>query len=177
MKSMFENRRTITIAAAAGLLVVACGSGLIRPSHQRMAMDVLRLADVLPLVEELRVTDFENNARCRIVAYARGSFGDGDDGCERDGTVAFDAVALADHRRLSRAVEASGVAFDRILVATHRPGIGLETAYFVLNDAPFLDYWEYLYDPTGVVPKRDDPGRREFTRIDDDWWFVWSPDD
>jgi hypothetical protein len=47
----------------------------------------------------------------------------------------------------------------------------------VLNDAPFLDYWAYLYDPTGVVPKGDDPGRREFTRIDDEWWFVWSPDD
>jgi hypothetical protein len=47
----------------------------------------------------------------------------------------------------------------------------------VLNDAPFLDYWAHLYDPTGVVPKGYDPGRREFTRIDDEWWFVWSPDD
>jgi hypothetical protein len=111
------------------------------------------------------------------VAYARGSFGDRGDGCERDETVAFDAAALADHTRLSLAIEASGVAFERILIATHKPDSGLETAYFVLNDTPFLDYWEYLYDPTGGVPKADDPGRREFTRINDDWWFVWSPDD
>ena len=47
----------------------------------------------------------------------------------------------------------------------------------MLNDTPFLDSWEYLYDPTGTVPQTDQPGRLDFTRIDDDWWFVWSPDD
>jgi hypothetical protein len=34
-----------------------------------------------------------------------------------------------------------------------------------------------MYDPTGVMPKADAPGPREFARIDYEWWFVWSPDD
>jgi hypothetical protein len=54
---------------------------------------------------------------------------------------------------------------------------GLETAHFVLNDAPFLDFWEYLYPPTCVVPEADDPDRRQVTGSDNVGWFVWSPDD
>jgi hypothetical protein len=143
-----------------------------------MAAEVARLAEVVPIVEELRVADFENSARCRNLGYARGAFGHLDEeGCERDGTSAFDAVSLADHVRLAKAIDASGVATDRILNATYDMDDNLETAWFVLEDASFSDFWEYLYDPAGVVPKRNEPGRREFTRIDADWWFVRSPDD
>ena len=50
-------------------------------------------------------------------------------------------------------------------------------AWFVLNDARIPDYWEYRSDPANSVPKRDDPGRIDFTQVGADWWFVWSPDD
>jgi len=143
-----------------------------------MAADVSRLGEVVAIVEELRVTDFENSEHCMNLGYARGAFGFLDEeGCERDGTGQFDAVALADHGRLATAIDASGVATDRILVATFDGDGNLETAWFVLGNATFPDFWECLYDPTDVVAKQDVPGERDFTRIDDDWWFVWSPDD
>ena len=88
-------RRVAAIAAAA-LVAVACGGGP-APLDQRPA-EVARLEGVVPIVEELRVTDFENSARCRNLAYVRGAFGDLEEaGCEREDTVPFDAPAQADH--------------------------------------------------------------------------------
>jgi hypothetical protein len=143
-----------------------------------MAADVRQIDDIVPLVEELRVTDFEASERCSNLAYQRGAFGHLEqDGCERDRTEAFDAIALADHTRLAQAIEATGVATERILSATYSVAGDLETAWFVLDDPSFPDFWEYLYDPSGLVPKPAVRGQRDFTRIDDDWWFVLSPDD
>jgi hypothetical protein len=168
--------RTIALAAVAAWLVVACTSG--QPPITRMAAEVARLGAAVSIVEELRVTDFEDSPYCRNLGYARGAFGHLEqDGCEREGTGPFDAVALADHARLAQAIEASGVATDRIRAATDGPDGDLEAAYFVLDAPSVLDSWEYLYDPAGVVDTTDVPGSRDFTRIDDDWWFVGSPDD
>jgi hypothetical protein len=176
MQQIGRHRRTIALAAAAGLMAVACGSD---PAPlERMAAQVARLDEVVPIVEELRATDFENSAHCRNLAYARGAFGFlEEDGCERDDTVQFDPVALADHARLAGAIEASGVATDRILVATYDADGDLETAWFRLSDAQLPTTGSISTTRPDVEPKRDVPGRRDFTRIDDDWWFVWSPDD
>ena len=169
--------RMATVALlAATTLVVACGGA--PPAPDRLAAEVGRLDAVLSIVEELRATDFEDSAQCRNLGYARGAFGDlAQDGCERAGTEQFDAVALADHARLAEAIEASGVSTDRMLVATYDADGELETARFHLEGAPFLDYWEYLYDPGAVEVKLDVPDQRDYTRINDDWWFVLSPDD
>ena len=143
-----------------------------------MVAEVSRLDQVVPMVAELQVTDFENSEHCMNLAYARGSFGHLEqDGCAREDTGPFDAVAHADHTRLARANRGVGC---RHLPDPHRDiraGRDLETAWFVLEGAPILDYWEYLYDPTGVEPKQDVPGRIDFTFVADDWWFVRSFDD
>jgi hypothetical protein len=159
------------------LFVLACGGDPV-PPVARMADEVTRLDAVIPIIAELRVTDYERSRDCRTLGYARGAFGDaGEESCARDGTRQFDAVALADHARLAGAIQAAGVATDRILTATYEPDGDLETARFRLDGAPFLQFWEYLYDPTDVVPKEDVPGRVHFTQLGDGWWFVWSPDD
>jgi hypothetical protein len=143
-----------------------------------MADEVARLDAVIPVMAELQVTDYEGSEHCRNLGYARGAFGDvANESCRRGGTHQFDALALADHGRLAGAIQAAGVATDRILTATYEPDGDLETARFRLDGAPFLQFWEYLYDPTDIVPKRDVPGRVDFTPLGDGWWFVWSPDD
>ncbi len=65
-------RRLLALTA---VLVAACGGGPPPPPDQ-MAEQVARLDRVIPIVEELRVTDFENSAWCRNLGYARGAFGD-----------------------------------------------------------------------------------------------------
>ena len=182
MTSTLPARRTLAraIALALGLagalMLAACGSR--PPTPDQMTADAAALQGVVPVMEALRITDFEESPWCRNLGYERGAFGDlTQDGCERDGTVAFDAAALDDHRRVSDAIAASGVPIDRILAATYDADGRLETAWFHHAGDELPDRWEYLYDPTGVVPKAAEVGRRELTRAGDAWWFVWSEDD
>lgn len=80
------------------------------------------------------------------------------------------------HARVAEAIDASGVATSRIRLTTYADGV-LTSAWFQIDDASVTDDWHDLYDPTGVVPKVNDPGRTEYVRIDEDWWFVRSFDD
>ena len=132
---------------------------------------------VVPVIEELGVTDFEASPYCRNLAYARGTFGDlAQDGCERTGTVQFDDQALADHARLAEAVAASAVSTDRIRDVRFDADGALMTAWFRLQDDSVEEDWAYLYDPAGIQAAADDPDS-DFTRIDAGWWFVRSRDD
>lgn len=159
------------------LLAAGCASGGLPPPNQ-MAADVGRLDAVLPILEELRVTDFEASPFCRNLAYARGVFADlAQDGCARDGAIGFDEVASNDQARVAAAIDATAVMTDRIRVATYAPDGDLETAWFALTDASITDNGDYLYDPTNVEPKVDVADLQTFTRINGDWWFVWSLDD
>lgn len=177
MPVMNVPRRCLAVALAAFLTTAACVGGGLPPANQ-MAADVGRLDAVLPILEELRVTDFEASPFCRNLAYARGVYADlAQDGCARDGSIQFDEVAANDHARLVTAIDATTVATDRIRVATYAPDGDLETAWFALTEASITDNGDYLYDPTGVEPKVDVPDLQTFTRIDGDWWFVWSLDD
>jgi len=176
MRSVVARGSTTALGMAVTLVLIACAGG--PPAPDRMATDVERLDAVIPVIAELRATDFEDSEQCRNLGYARGAFGDlAEEGCERDGTGQFDAVALADHARLAKAIDASGVAIDRMLVATYDVDGDIETARFEIEGRPLLDFWEYLYDPKDVEAKQDVPGQRAYTRINDDWWFVLSPDD
>lgn len=165
-------------AALAVAVAGACAGEMPPPPLERMAADVARLGEVVPIVMELHATDFEDSPQCTNLAYERGAFGHLDeDGCERDGTVEFDAQALDAHARVAQAIAASGVAATRMRSATYAPNGDLETAWFVLEGSPLLDAWEYLYDPSGSVPKEDVAGRIDFTPLVADWWFVVTPDD
>ncbi len=177
MQRIHRHPRTFALIVASMLLAAACGGDPAPPPGQ-MAADVARLDEVVAIVQELQVTDFEQSAWCTNLAYERGTFGMLEqDGCARDGTGPFDAVALADHARLAQAIEASGVEADRIRLATYDGDGDLETAWFALHDANIQDNWEYLLDPNGVELKQDVPGQVDFTQIDGDWWFVRSFDD
>jgi hypothetical protein len=177
MRSVSAPLQVVALAVLAALVTLGCGGGLPqRPS--KLAADVAALDAVVPLLEELRVTDFEASPYCLNLAYVRGAFGHlAQDGCQRAGTVEFDALALDDHARLAAAIEASGIATDRLRVATYAPDGALETAWFMLTDASIEENGEYLYDPTDAEPKQDVPNELTFTRINDAWWFVWSRDD
>jgi hypothetical protein len=165
------------VSFATAVLVAACVGGG-PPQPDQMPADVARLEAVLPLLEELRVTDFEDSPYCLNLGYGRGAFGHlAQDGCARAGTVEFDAAALGDHARVAEAIDASGVTTDRLRTATYTPDGDLETAWFALTDASIDDNRDYLYDPSGVEPKVDVPDALRFTRIDGAWWFVWSRDD
>lgn len=167
----------VGLAMVASLVLVACGGGGTAPPLDRLIADVRRLDEVVPVIEGLRVTHYENSVECANLGYARGDFGNLEqEGCRRDGTIHFDADALADHARLVQAIETSGVATHRILDGTYRADV-LESARFAINGAPFLEAWHYLYDPMGVEARRDDGDGQVFTRLDDAWWFVSSPDD
>ena len=173
---MLPNLRSWCTVAMATLAVAACSSS--PPPPDELTAAAARLDAVIPIVEALRVTDFEASADCRNLGYARGAFGDMDaEGCQRDGTGPFDAVALADHARLAGAIVAAEVEIDRLRSATYAADGTLETAWFSVIDASVTDDWEYLFDPTGVVPKPDAPDTQDFTRLDDLWWFVRSRDD
>jgi hypothetical protein len=170
--------RLLALAMLTVLVALGCGGGGLPQQPGKLAADAAALDAVVPLLEELRVTDFEASPYCRNIAYLRGAFGHLDqDGCLRAGTVEFDEVALADHERLAAAIEASGVTTDRLREATYAPDGELETAWFMLTEASIEENGDYLYDPSGSEPKRDVPGEQTFTRIDDAWWFVWSRDD
>lgn len=177
MDSRRHPRRPRAIAlVAVALSTVACGAG--PPAPDRMAAEASRLGEVVPILERLGLTDFEDSAWCRNLANERGAFGNLDqDGCEREGTVEFDAVALADHALVARAIQASGVAIDRVQDVTYGPDGDLTSARFVLEDSSTTDTGEYLYDQAGLADTTDVPGRRDVTRIDDEWWFVLSLDD
>ena len=53
-----------------------------------------------------------------------------------NGTGQFDAVALDDHARLAQAIDASGVAIDRMLMATYDADGVLQTARFEIEGRP-----------------------------------------
>ena len=168
--------RPASIIALAALVVAACSSAPVLPGE--MAADVGRLQTVVPIVEELRVSDFENSPYCRNLGYARGVFGDlAQDGCARDGTQPFDAVAVADHARVAEAITATDVPATRIRTVTFDADGGLRTAWFVLQDGSITEDQAYLYDPANTVAKVNADGGEAFTRLDDAWWFVRSPDD
>jgi hypothetical protein len=173
--SMLRPLRSIVAVAITALALAACGGP---PAPEQMAAEVTGLGAVVPILEELQVTDFEASPFCRNLAYARGTFGDlSQDGCARDGSVDFDAAARDDHERLARAVEGSAGAADRIRLLTYDAEGRLSSAWFVLTEASTTEDLAYLYDPSGEVAAQGASEQQAFTRIDGDWWFVRSYDD
>jgi hypothetical protein len=166
------------VAVAVAIAVAAAACSPAPPPQGRRAAEVARLAAAIPLIEELRVTDFENSAWCRNLGYERGAFGFPDEvGCDRDGTVPFDPAALVDHGRLAAAITASGVATDRLLTLTYDDEGSLEQAWFALDSGSVLESWHYVYDRAGTLERPDIAGLREFARVGDSWWFVHAADD
>jgi hypothetical protein len=168
-------RSRLLAAASVALTALLAGCGGGPPDPQAMGIAAASLDRVLPLVEDLQLTDAELGPPCPSLSYPRGTFRQSHEDCGPEGSMDFDAIAVADHARLVEAIEASGVDVERITLATYHPDGTLESAWFRLQDSSIEDDFLYLYDPTGSVPKVD--GRDDFTAIDGQWWFVTSFDD
>jgi hypothetical protein len=173
-------RAAVRGTALAAVIAVVCACSLLggRPSSEQMTVQVARLTLVLPLLEELRVSEFERG-RCQVLVYGRGAFvGDGETcitgAAPFDGIAPFDDVAAADHARIAAALNATGVPTDRIELAPGRSG-DRETVRFILTTTSVRDAWAYVYDPGDSQSKAATRGA-EYLRIDRDWSFVVSPD-
>lgn len=146
------------------------------PPPDRMARDVAGLEHVLDVVEELRVTEYIGHPDCEEIVYPRGTFVGRTDGeiCIADLTQpALDEQARADHRRILTALQ-SGGANTRMILRVGYDGERLNYASFKIDGAPGFEFYDYLFDPDALEPKVNDEGSLEYTRIDEDWWFVWS---
>jgi hypothetical protein len=162
-----------TVAAVAACLPAASA-----PGPRQMALEAERIQRIMPLLDELGVTQFTNEDGCAWLIYARGGFYEGGDSCQPGGARPFDALARADHARIVDALASNGAPTRRINGGRLGPDGRLLMARFVHSAHPFPDYWEYLYDPDDLEPKVEGgPMEVEYTRIDGDWWFQSSLDD
>jgi hypothetical protein len=139
------------------------------PEPDQWGPDVDRLeTDVLPVVQDLRISYYLLDGPCRILEYPRGNFRDGDPSC-RD-LVPFDAQARADWDRMTTAVQRSGVRIDRVY---RNEGI----IYVQLPDSSWQYNWEYVYLPDGGSPPAATWPEDQWTHIHGDWWFHRAHDD
>jgi hypothetical protein len=138
------------------------------PGPDQRDADVDRIvAELLPVIEELEVSYYLlHEGPCRILKYARGNFSD-QAGCE--GQTPFDAQAAADFDRVTRAVERSGLAVERIRLE-------LGGIYIQLEDISWQYNYEYVFLPDTAPPPIRWP-EEQWTRVRDGWWFHRAHDD
>jgi hypothetical protein len=131
--------------------------------------DVDRLErHVLPVLTELQVSYYLlEEGPCRILKYSRGDYSD-QDNCED--MTPFDPQATADFDRVTRAVERSGVAVERM-------GSGPGGFYIRLKDSSWQYNWEYVHMPGVDTPPPVTFPEERWTRIRGDWWFHRAHDD
>jgi hypothetical protein len=151
------------------------------PSEAEKAEQVARLeAAVLPVIEDLQVEYFMDEAGCAGLTYPRGDFIDGDPehcGGLTDSSVRFDDVARADHERIKAALEESGTPIERV-GGTFLGHGGVKVAWFMSTQgAPLATSWSLEFDPGGG----HSPGRRGMVTImpvegEPDWWFACCAD-
>lgn len=170
------------LAAATALGVVAwrMANGDL-PSGRERSRQVDRLeATVLPVVQDLQVEYFMNEAGCINLTYPRGDFVDGDRehcGGSTTNPSPFDEIARADHGRIAAAIEASGTSVERVGGRYSTDG-RTRSVWFQSNEgAPLATSWSLEYDPErrttagpdGMVTKTPVEGKA-------DWWFACCAD-
>jgi hypothetical protein len=159
------------------LLISGCTAfGTTPPDDERMARDVAGLEQAIPVLEELRVTGFTGESSCEYLIYERGTFiGDiSGASCAAPTGTGFDPPAEVDHGRVEGTLDASGADNVWLYRVTYDDDGRMSGASFGLHGAPVYESYAYLYDPGGKEPKENFEGELEYTRITDDWWFVWS---
>jgi len=189
MGSRPEKPRFLRLGTVAFVLVVAAVVGLAAwrvtrgdlPSEAEKAEQIGRLeATVLPVLEDLKVEYFMDDAGCAILTCPRGDFFDGDPedcGGFTDRAVQFDDVARADHQLIKAALAASGTPIENVGGRFFSDGRVRWAWFAATHGAPFATSWSLEYDPEdtrsswswGVVtltPVESEQG----------WWFACCAD-
>ena len=162
--------RTISL-----LLVTLFASGCVhatQPDADRRALDSTALAAVLPLIDELRVSEWRDDDWCRDLVYNGGHFmtSDQPDNCNPvDGPAKpFNTAAQAAFDRVAAALHDANVPVREI----YRPPIDPGSTDFGLRAGSF-DSFSYVHDP-GYPPQENVDNEWVATPIDRDWYFVWE---
>lgn len=170
--------QNVALAAVAFGMVAGCTWSRPDPGPAQMAAEVARLEQVLPVLQELRVTSFTAEDGCSWLVYVRGAFFEGGDPCQPGTAIAFDAEARADHARIAQAIATSGAPTGRVLAATVDPRGRMLSVHFLHSAHPFPWQWEYLYDPGNIEAKLEGGAlQTDYIRVDGAWWFRASLDD
>jgi hypothetical protein len=140
------------------------------PGPEQWPEDVDRLeSELLPVIENLHISYYLlASENCRVLEYQRGNFRDGDAECQD--LVPFDAQARADFDEITRAVERTSVAVERI--RRHAGAV-----YIPVKDSSWQYNWEYAYLPGVDAPPATHFPEEEWTHIRGDWWFHRAHDD
>ncbi len=157
------------------------------PARQRLLDDVADLErQVLPMAKELGLSRYIDHKAawgrpaCRVFTWSHGAFQDRDPSCASpdDPVPPFDTQSEAAFRRVSDAIELSGVDVYRIEKGGWGPGTS-----FHLNDSSWTWNWYYSYVPGTPTDAPEEV--REVTRlgvrlqvlVTGNWWFTVEPDD
>ena len=166
---------------------IAFGAGAWRLANGDLPSDDERLGQidrlevtVLPVVQDLQVEYYMNEAGCINLTYPRGDFVDGDPehcGGSTDDPDPFDEVARADHERITAALEASGTPVERIGGKYSTDGRTLSVWFQSGKGAPFATSWSLEYDPDHETTAGPD-GMVTNTPVEGkvDWWFACCAD-
>jgi hypothetical protein len=165
------NRSTIAFLAVVAFLFAGCIHAT-EPNADRKARDVAALAAVLPLIDELGVSEWRDDDWCRDFVYDRGHFmtSDEPDDCNPMGgpPEPFNANAQADFDRVAAAFRDAHVPIREI----YRPPVDPGTTDFDLRAGSF-DGFSYVHDP-GYPPQENIENEWVATPIDANWYFVWE---
>jgi len=151
-----------------------------QPSPERMAEEVANLqSHVLPVLEDIRPTWYEEGGSCDILEYPRGTFSDDGVCGGRPAEQRFDDIARADLDRILEAVKRSRVPTHELQSAVYASDGSLVSAGFLRSGGGIEWNFAYLYSP-GQRPREWQSGLGPVTVTpigDTGWWFEKAPND
>ena len=164
-------RGTLVSLVLVAASVAACFH-VAQPDAARKSRDGAALAELLPVLDELRVTNWRDQDWCTDFAYRGGHFlrSDDPDNCNPfgDAVAPFSDAASADFDAVRAALRASGVSVRAIYRPAAVPG---QTVFNLI--AGDFDRFSYVHEP-GFSPPENIENEWIATPIDRDWYFMWE---
>jgi hypothetical protein len=146
------------------------------PDPARQARDTQALRAVLPVLEELRVTDYSNVDGCQSISSSTGEWSNPPEGCYYYGPppASFAPEDREAFDRVKGALDGSGVWVDSLSSVKIDTGGKLRSVQFNLSSGPFSEtISSYVYDPGYSLPESS-PYGATYRAIDSDWYFVYD---